>query len=277
MTNRRSCHPLHEETHDLNVGAKYSAPPPAGWIELQPKVYERATLKAGLIALTNDPTSEIDLHAIFANYPDARLSTHRVSSPKFATLSSWAAVGDRLTDAARDLMTDDPLDVIAFACTSASIVLGSETVTKNIQRANPNAIVTNPMEATLAGLGALGAHRIALLTPYIGEVNIAIAAHLEERRIDVARKGFFRCFNDDQRNRVTEDSILAAATELTTGADCEALFISCTALSTVRLIRRIEEITGLPVVTSNQAMAWNMLRLGGETGTLSGYGRLLEL
>lgn len=277
MARPRSYHALKEETDRCVPGEAHAAPPPSGWVEIAADVHERPRLKAGLIALSNDPTPEADLHAVFARYPMSRLATQRVHSPPFSTLGSLAGIGDRLADAARGLMPDDPLDVVAYACTSGSIVLGSEAVAETIRQAIPGAKVTNPMDAALAAFAALGIARIALLTPYTGEVNRVVAAHLERQGIGIAGKGFFRCFNDDQRNRVTEQSLRAAAVQITEASDCDALFISCTALPTVRLVDRLEQEIGRPVITSNQALAWNMLRLGGETEPTDGFGRLLHV
>jgi len=49
----------------------------------------------------------------------------------------------------------------------------------------------------------------------------------------------------------------------------DALFISCTNLRALDLIPTLEKETGVPVMTSNQVLAWDMLRLAeidrGET------------
>ena len=45
--------------------------------------------------------------------------------------------------------------------------------------------------------------------------------------------------------------------------EADALFISCGALPSIEIIEALEARTGKPVVTSNQAMAWDALRLAG--------------
>ncbi|MEM4167727.1 MAG: hypothetical protein QXW98_04730, partial [Candidatus Caldarchaeum sp.] len=45
-----------------------------------------------------------------------------------------------------------------------------------------------------------------------------------------------------------------------THPDADAVFISCTNLSTFKAIKRIEENTGKPVVSSNSATLWNVLQ-----------------
>jgi maleate isomerase len=60
-------------------------------------------------------------------------------------------------------------------------------------------------------------------------------------------------------------------------SQAEALFISCTALRSALVTADIEKAIGRPVVTSNQASAWNCLRLCGDDATHPEWGRLMTL
>ena len=44
----------------------------------------------------------------------------------------------------------------------------------------------------------------------------------------------------------------------------------------VEIIDRLEQRTGKPVITSNQALAWDALRLAGIDDPVTGFGRLLS-
>lgn len=52
--------------------------------------------------------------------------------------------------------------------------------------------------------------------------------------------------------------------------------ISCTGLRAVDAVAPLEAETSMPVVTSNQAMAWNAMRLAGYDAPVEGFGRLLR-
>ena len=54
-----------------------------------------------------------------------------------------------------------------------------------------------------------------------------------------------------------------------------AIFISCGALRSIEIIDELEQLAGKAVITSNQAMAWDVMRLAGIQDRVSGYGRLL--
>lgn len=56
--------------------------------------------------------------------------------------------------------------------------------------------------------------------------------------------------------------------------ESEALFISCTNLHTIEIIEKLENDLHKPVITSNQATTWNILRLAGIDDKIQGYGQL---
>lgn len=273
----RQIYPLAEEMDDNTLGPEFLAPPPEGWQEFRPDVYVRPAIKLGLISLTNDPSAEIDLHQFLAPFDDVRLSTNRVYSPQYSNMDSLLAVVNDIAASADALMPDDSLDMIAFGCTSAAMALGSDVVAEKIRAKRPGIRVTDPIQSVLKGLQALNAKKVALLTPYIGEVNVNIARYFEEHGFTLTSKGFFRIFDDNQRNRISEQSFLEAAIAMTAERDCEALFISCTALCTAPVINRLEAAIGVPVITSNQALAWNILRHSGHHGVSDQFGKLFTL
>jgi maleate isomerase len=273
----RKIQSLSSEMDESKLAAEFLAPAAEGWQEFRPDVYTQAAIKVGLISLTNDPSAEIDMHKFMAPFDDVRVSGHRVYSPQYSNLESLAAVADNIAEAAAAIMPDDQMDILAFGCTSAAMTLGSEAVAGKILKKRPTVKVTDPIQSTLNALRALRVKKLAVLTPYIGEVNVNIANYFEERGFDLTAKGFFRIFDDNQRNRVSDASFLEAARAMTDKASCDALFISCTALSTAPNVKLIEDEIGVPVVTSNQALAWNVLRLGGHTGTTDQFGQLFTI
>ncbi|MGJ3259423.1 MAG: hypothetical protein ACFE0S_07455 [Rhodospirillales bacterium] len=48
------------------------------------------------------------------------------------------------------------------------------------------------------------------------------------------------------------------------------------ALRSVDIIDALEAKTGKPVITSNQALAWDAMRLAGNADRVEGFGRLLR-
>ena len=74
---------------------------------------------------------------------------------------------------------------------------------------------------------------------------------------------------------LTGEAIFKAAKKADTAA-ADALFISCTAIRAVEVIDRLEQALGKPVITANQAMFWQALRVAGCNAKIEGYGALLR-
>ncbi len=187
-----------------------------------------------------------------------------------------AAMERGMTEAAALILPGAPLDVMAYACTSGAMVIGEDKVFARIREARPGIACTTPITAALAGFEALGARRIALLTPYVDEINQMMRRYIEERGVGVPVMGSFNHENDLEVARISPTSIRAAVLDLGRHADVDAVFISCTSLRLVDAVESLEADLGKPVTSSNHALAWHCLRLAGYSDPLPGFGRLLS-
>ena len=59
--------------------------------------------------------------------------------------------------------------------------------------------------------------------------------------------------------------------------DLDAVFVSCTSIRLSERLPQLEERLGLPITSSNHALAWHCLRLAGIDDVLPGSGRLFSL
>ena len=192
------------------------------------------------------------------------------------TVETLREMESHLTDGAALLVPDIHLDVIAFGCTSGSMAIGPEVVAEKIHVARPEIACTNPVSAALKGLRTLGYSRIALLTPYKDDINAVVEQYVSGQGFEILVKGAFKQAGDPQITKVPPQAIYDAGVELAREADVDALFISCTALRVSSIIARLEDAIGKPVVTSNQALAWDCLRLAGCDDHVPGFGQLFE-
>ena len=174
------------------------------------------------------------------------------------------------------ILPDEPLDAICYSCTSASVVIGDAEVEAAIASAKPGVPVVTPPKAAVRGLRAFGARRISVLTPYTVETSRPMADYFVGHGFDIAS---FTClgFEDDREMARIAPSALVDLARDATHPDAEALFVSCTALRSALVAAQIEKALGRPVVTSNQASAWNCLRLCGDETVHPEWGRLMTL
>lgn len=230
----------------------------------------------GVIALAEDRAGVWDFDQFLKDVPGIGVFSTRVPMSADVTPQSLAAMGDHLGFAARTLLPGSPLHAIAFSCTSGTVAIGLDRVHATISAARPGIPISTPIEAGLAALHKLGTTKIALLTPYQPATADLVADFFTANGLRIKARLTLALAGDLEMNRVSADCLVEAAGAcLAQAPDSEALFISCTGLRTSPLIRRLEDEIGIPVVTSNQALAWHCLRIAGNTRRIAGHGRLL--
>jgi len=230
--------------------------------------------RLGLILLSVDRASESELRRML---PADLVEMHvnRVTMGTHTSLATLRALEADLSRSARDLLPETRLDAIAFACTSGAVAIGRERVRACIGESHPGVPVTAPLEAAGCALRALEAERVAVVTPYVDEVNELIAGALEDDGRTISRFGSFHLAADPEMTAVAPASLHAAALALDC-ADAEAVFICCTALRPAGILADLEQRLGKPVISSHQAMLWHALALAGVDEPIHGYGSLLE-
>ena len=236
-----------------------------------------ARARIGLVALSSDYTIEEELRRVLSA-PGVALFTARIDNDPEISPESLAAMGPRLTEtAARLLAGDDCLAVVAYGCTSASTVLGEAEVARAIRAAKPSAAAVNPISAAVAALRALGARRIGVLTPYVRAVNDILRGRIVSAGFEVAVFGSFDEPNDRIVGAIDAASIRAAIRRIAEGRALDAVFVSCTSLRLVDAVAEIEAEIGVPVTSSNHALAWRCLRLAGVEEKRPELGRLFTI
>lgn len=186
-----------------------------------------------------------------------------------------AMAGGMTTSAA---LIDPELDpsVIAYSCTAGTVNIGYDNVAARIRQAHPNVPVSTPITGAVEAFNRFGATKIGVVTPYPNDVNETIEAYLTKEGFELTGLTGFGVTSDHDISTIPAEAISDAAETVITG-ETEALFISCTALIIVKHIQSLEDRFSLPVVTSNQAMLWQSLRLAGYKKPVTGYGRLMTL
>jgi maleate isomerase len=233
-------------------------------------------LAIGLVVLATDQTLEHEFRQLI-RIPGVAFYEARVFNDNDITPETLRAIGPRIAPSLDLILPGVNLDVVGFGCTSATMTLGEEAVFAEIHRARPGVGCTTPVTAAFAAFRAFGARRIGLLTPYSRAINENLARYFERRGIEVAAFATFDRQDDREAARISLTSIEAGATRLARAANVQCVFVSCTSLRVAAIVESVERATGVPVTSSNHAMAWHCLRLGGIADRVAGGGRLFEL
>jgi maleate isomerase len=231
--------------------------------------------RVGLIILATDHTTEPDFRRMVAS-DGIGVYVARIHYANPTTPENLRRMQPGLTACAALILPDEQLDAICYSCTSASVVIGDAEIEAAIGLAKPSAPVVTPPMAGMLGLTAFGAKKISILTPYTVETSRPMAAYFAAHGFEIAS---FTClgFDDDREMaRIPPVSLVELAREAM-APDADALFVSCTALRAALAAADMEAAIGRPVVTSNQATAWNCLRLCGDETARPEFGRLMTL
>ena len=230
--------------------------------------------RLGLIVLQTVESLERDLRQLIP--ATVNLLVSRVPSGDEVTEETLGQMARDLPASAALLPQMQRYAAIGYGCTSGAAVIGPARVADLVGAAAPTDHVTNPLTALLAACQRLQITRLGILSPYTAEVSDRLRRVLSENCIDTPVFGSFNEAREERVVRIAPQSIRAACETLAPRGGIDALFLSCTNLRTLDLIEELEARTGLPVLSSNQVIAWHMLRLAGMTDAMPGFGRLFR-
>ena len=228
--------------------------------------------KIGYVLLATEQTIEDDVMLLRPSGVGVHFT--RAAIPDSITSETLSAQAELLADCAATLLPDGSLDVVCYACTSGSLVIGEERVFSELHRGAPGAKATSLITGVIRALNAVDAKKIVIATPYLDEVNQREVKYLEAAGFEVLSIDGLGIEKDSDMVRVAPDFIGEFALS-TDREEADAIFVSCGALRALEVVEEIERKVGKPVIVSNQAMIWDTLRLAGIEDRIEGYGRLL--
>jgi maleate isomerase len=232
-----------------------------------------ARAKIGFVLLATEQTIEDDM---FQLRPEG-VGVHfaRAAIPDSITVESLTRHAGDLARAAETILPDGSLDVICYACTSGSLVIGEENVFAELRKGAPKAEPTSIITAVLNALRTLGATRVAVATPYLDQINQQEADYMAAAGFEITNIQGLNLEKDSDMIRVRPEFLAEFAASVDT-PDADALFISCGALRSLDIIEALEQKVGKPIICSNQAMMWDVLCRAGINDRIEGYGSLLR-
>jgi maleate isomerase len=228
----------------------------------------------GLIVLQVDETIEEEFRRTVAGEGVALYVT-RIASGAVVSPETLAAMEAALPAAAGLLPPALSFDAIGYACTSGATVIGPERVAALVGAAAATRCVTDPLTAVIAAARALQVRRLGFVTPYVASVSEAMRHALESAGLEIASFGSFDEAEEAKVARIDPASIHDAVVATDRAGACDAVFVACTNLRTLDMIADAEAAIDKPVITSNQALAWHMLRSAGIKDAMPAFGRLM--
>lgn len=213
----------------------------------------------GLVVLQVDQRIESDFRRMLPS--GVTLHVTRVPSGRDVTPDTLQQMEADIPGAVGLLPPAARFRAIGYACTSGAAQIGSARVAELVHGAAAVDAVTDPLMALLAACKTLGIDRLALVSPYIASVSGQLRKALAAEGIETAAFGSFDVAEEARVARISKESLRAAARQLAAQRGVDGLFMSCTNLDTLDIIAPLEAELGIPVLSSNQVLAWHFCQL----------------
>lgn len=178
------------------------------------------------------------------------------------TPASILAMNNTLEQTARDLSQAHP-EIIAYVCTGGSFLEGPGNEARPafaIEESTGIPAISTSI-AVVEALRALEIKKVMLVGPYPHDIMKAEVKFLEFYGFDVPCYETFDCMTSEQNRALKSEQIAQRVLEMQTVIDdCDGVFVSCTNILVMDQIEILEKALRKPVVTSNQATLWSILR-----------------
>lgn len=230
--------------------------------------------RLGMIVLSSDETLEYETRQVLEGR-GVNLLHNRIECDPEVTPDSLNAMAARMPEAAR--LLPDGLRAIGYGCTSASVFIGPESVENQIQSVHPGVPVTDPISAVIAALKALKVGKIGMVTPYSADVARPMREFLGRHGIATVKEISFGVADDRKVAKISQRSTFTAMLEVGRADEVEAVFSSCTNLGSFDVIDAAEDELGKPIISSNLALIWHLLKRARIPATGWGPGRLFQI
>lgn len=169
------------------------------------------------------------------------------------------------------------LDVLSYACLATSLVQGPDWSAALVAevRSRFGLPACTAAGATIAGLRAVGARRVAFATPYPERIHALVQPYMEASGLVVTGIANMRFADSIEVCKAPPGAAYRLARQADV-AEAEAVCIVATDFQTLPIIAALEADLGKPVVTTNQAVLWMMLGLARAGWKPEGLGRLFD-
>ena len=243
-------------------------------VKIEPKYITKSNPRIGLIALASDFMIEKDFINVIKN-KDIDFFVNRIECYNPLTKENLIKMSEKVTEVTNDILPDQEIDCVVYACTSGTIAAGYESIERKVKLAKPKAKVTTPSTAAIKALKKLDIKKLCIFTPYSKKLNDEVVEHFKNQGFDITSNSYFDIQSDYDIGKVDQNYLYDVLSEIDL-KDADALFISCTALPALPIIDKLEKKLNKIVLSSNQALIWDTLEKIGKNESIQGFGKLFK-
>src|SRR5262247_906411 len=225
----------------------------------------------GVLIPSTNTTVEIECRLLPATY-QAHVGRLMTSAPG----RTFSPSRDEDVDYQSRLLGTAKVELVILAQTSASLFADDydEVVTRRMSVGSGAPAITSA-QAVGRAVRALGARRVAIVSPYSDAVNERAARYFKTKHgLDTVALEGFRATDSYAIGQLGPENARDAFARIDR-PEIELFLVPGGNFPTMPSIAAWERELGKPVVTTNQASIWAMLRAFDSADRLPGFGRLL--
>ncbi|MFE3651804.1 aspartate/glutamate racemase family protein [Streptomyces sp. NPDC059152] len=241
----------------------------------------------GLIVPSSNLTMETELPRMLqareAMHPEDRFVFHSSRMRMRHVTPEQLREMNAQTERAAAELADARPDVVASACLVAIMAQGpghhctAEAEIAGVLRAQGAAApVVSSAGALLDGIAALGARRIAVVTPYVKELTALVTAYIEDAGVEVVDALSLEVPDNLAVARLDPRALLDHWRRLDLRRADALVLSACVQMPSLAAIQPVEEAAGLPVLSAATATTYRVLGELGLAARVPGAGRLLS-
>jgi len=209
-------------------------------------------MRVGLIVPSSNTVMEPDFHRHLGN--TCIISTARILLEDVTRDAEQQMLDDDLPRAINLIRTTAP-DLVVFGCTSAG-ALGSmahDAAIAHMIEQGTGALAVTVLSAVLTSIRTIAPRRLAVFTPYVQDLTNSIGASIAEAGFPPVRTVGMGIRANIEIGAVPTSNIVSFVESQLDGCLPDCIFLSCTNWHAIEAIAPLQQILGIPVITSNQA------------------------
>ena len=242
--------------------------------KIEPKFINNHNPRIGLITLASDFRIEKDFNNVIYG-KEVDLYCNRIHCYNPLTNEMLKKMADDISKVTEDILPDQKLDCVAYGCTSGTIAAGYQSIFEKVNLAKPNTKVTTPITAAVSALKTLKIKKLSIFTPYTDEINQSVINYFKKENIDILELSYFDIASDLDIGKVDPNYLFDVLAKKNM-SNSDALFVSCTALPVLSIIKDLEKKTGKIILSSNQTLIWDTLRQINFKNEVADFGELFN-
>jgi len=214
--------------------------------------------KVGLIVPSANTVAEPEIYRLMPeniNMYAARIPITKVFKEDLEEMNNF-------TVQAAEMLAHAKVDLIAYACGSGSFIMGIEgekSIRDNISSLTGIPTITASLSLVNA-IKHLNMIKINFLTPYPEKVHGYAKKYMEDNGFQILEDKNMDVKVSHSIGEIEASEVYEKAREFPAN-NADGLVICCTNLQTIAEIGKMETYLGTPVVSSCQALAWEILKI----------------